>query len=115
MAESLLPMLGVLVTSLPVFLVEIAVIVLAVSRWNRHPKVSMLAATAMGIMLVVELISRTASVLLPMRLMGEGRSAAELGVVFAVIGGISALTHAVALGLLAGAIFSERGPARPQV
>jgi len=115
MGPTILPLLSALVTMLPTVIAEVVVVVVAVSRWNRHPKISMLATTAMLVMLVVEVVGRSASVLLPMRMMGEGRSTAELGMIFAVLGGVSSMVHAIALGLLAAAIFGERSPSRAQL
>ena len=38
--------LGSLVTSIPSVLVDITLLVVAMSRWNRHPRISMLACTS---------------------------------------------------------------------
>ena len=111
--EMLAPVLSSLVTAIPSVLVDVVLLVVAVGRWNRHPRVSMLASTSAVMMLVLDLLGRAVFAVLPLKLHQSGRSASELGVIFAVIGGLSGLLHALAVGLLVIAVFSERSPPGP--
>lgn len=111
--ETILPAATSLIPGIPVFSVDIVFFVLAVSRWSKHPRVSMYAASGSLLLLLVDVSSRALSVVLPLRLTSQGRDVVQLGVIFAVVGGVSALLHAVALGLLAAAVFVDRGPAAP--
>jgi hypothetical protein len=111
--ELLFPVLSSLVTAIPVLIVDVTLVVVAVSRWNRHPRVSMLAAFSGGLMLVLDLLGRAFFTILPLKLHESGKSAADLGIVFAITGGISSLLHAVALGLLVAAVFAERPSVSP--
>lgn len=110
-------MLGVvfasLVTAIPSVLVDVTLLVVAIARWNRHPRISMLASVSAVLMLLLDLLVRAVFAVLPLRLHESGRTASDFGVFYAVISGLSGLLHAVAIGLLAVAVFSERAvPAR---
>lgn len=108
--EMLLSALPSLVTSIPSVLVDVVLMVVAIARWNRHPRVSMLACTSAVLMLVLDVLVRALFAVLPFRLHESGRSMADTGAIYGVLGGISGLLHAVALGLLVAAVFSDRGP-----
>jgi hypothetical protein len=103
-----------LLTAIPSLLVDVLLLVLAMSRWARHPRVSMLACSSAVLMLLLDSLSRVAFAILPFKLRESGRSTADLGVVYAVLGGASSLLHAVALGLLVAAVFSERDRGAPE-
>lgn len=105
--ETLLPILGSLVSGLPSSLVLIAAIALAMSRWAQHPRVSMYVCGGAGTMLVLELITRALWVVLPMRM-----SPSEMGSMFQVLSFASGVLHAVTMGVLVAAIFIDRGPQR---
>ena len=111
--EMLLKALGSLVPAIPILLALIALLALAVSRWNRHPRVSMLSSTAAVMMIFLELTVRALAVILPFKMHESGQSAAELGTIFAIVGGISGVLRAIALVLVTLAIFSERGSIPP--
>jgi hypothetical protein len=108
--EMLMLMLSSLVTSIPIVIVDVALMVVAIARWNRHPRVSMLAATSAVVMLVLDVLARAMFVVLPLKLRESGRSVADLGVVYSVLGGVTGLFHAIAVGLLVAAVFADRGP-----
>lgn len=111
--EMLPAILSSLVTAIPSLLVDVALLSVAILRWERHPRVSMLAATSAVMMLLLDLLARSVFAILPMKMHDAGRSSADLSVIYAVISGVSGLLHAVALGLLVAAVFTERGaPAR---
>ncbi len=105
--ETLLPILGSLVSGVPSYLVLIAAITLAMSRWPQHPRVSMYVCAGAGTMLALELITRALWVVLPMRM-----SPSEMGSLVAVVSFASGVLHAVTLGVLVAAIFMDRAPQR---
>jgi type IV secretory pathway VirB6-like protein len=111
--EMLMPMLSTLVTAIPSVIIDGTLLAMAVSRWNKHPRVSMYAATAAVMLLVTDLLVRAAFAILPLKLHESGRSASDLGVLYAIFGGISGLFHAVAMGLLVAAVFTDRGSVSP--
>jgi hypothetical protein len=106
--EMLSVVLSSLVTSIPTLAVDVALLIVAVSRWNRHPRVSMFAASAGGLLLMLDLLGRAFFTILPLKLRDSGRSVTDMGIVYAVLGGVSSLLHAIAMGLLIAAVFSER-------
>jgi hypothetical protein len=108
--ELLMVALGSLVTSIPSVLVDITLLVVAMSRWNRHPRISMLACTSGVLMLVLDVLVRAVFAILPLKLRESGHSTTEMGVIYSVMGGVSGLAHAVAIGLLVAAVFSDRQP-----
>ena len=111
--EMLAPVLSSLVTAIPSAAVDVALLVTAVLRWNRHPRVSMLASISAVMMLLLDLLVRATFAVLPLKLHESGRSVADLGVLYAIIGGVTGLLHALAVGLLVIAAFSERNTPRP--
>jgi heme/copper-type cytochrome/quinol oxidase subunit 2 len=99
-----LAFLSVIVISALVIIWVIGV-VLALSRWRRHPRVSLFALLAFGLMLV----SRFQSVLLPPIMNNYGWTADQMGsIFFIVIGLITGLTSAVAWAFVLCAIFGWR-------
>jgi hypothetical protein len=78
------------------FLVHAAAIVLAVSRWQRHPTVSLLVVVASGL----DLMLRAFYVVAPRVVPPE-----DLSLVFAASG----LVGVLASGMLLAAVFAERG------
>ena len=111
--EMLTVVLSSLVTSSPVLAIDVTLLVVAVARWNRHPRVSMLAAFSGGMLLLLDLLGRAFFTILPLKLQQGGRSAADLGIIYAFAGGISSLLHAVAMGLLIAAVFADRPSVSP--
>jgi hypothetical protein len=104
----LAPVLSSLVTAIPSALVDVALLSVAVLRWTRHPRVSMLASVSAVMMLLLDVLARAVFVVLPIKLRESGRSMSDLGVIYAVVGGVSGLLHALAVGLLVVAVFADR-------
>lgn len=98
-----------LLTAIPSLAVDVLLLVLAMSRWTRHPRVSMLASASAVLMMTLDSLVRVFFATLPMKLRESGRSTAELGSIFAVVGGVSSVLHAIAIGLLVAAVFVDRG------
>ncbi len=110
--ELLGPLLGSLMAGVPGYLVMVATLIIAMSRWQQHPRVSMYAAGGAGTLLVIDVLSRTMMIILQLRLVESGRSAADMGLVFSVASIVSSVLHAIALGVLAAAVFVDRNPSR---
>ena len=100
---------------LPLFLVWLVGIVLAVTRWQRHPKVSMLALIALVLTLLETIISNFLSIWLPIMLTEQGTSATQIGTIFGIWRFIASLVGAVIWGLVLAAIFRWRDELIPPV
>ncbi|MFZ5439924.1 MAG: hypothetical protein ACOZQL_07930 [Myxococcota bacterium] len=106
---SYVPMLlSSLVVALPHLVVLVALVALAISRWNRHPRVSMLAASAGVLMLLIDLVAHPLVTALPLWLVEHGRTASEAGIPLAIVGFGSSVLSAIGLGVLVAAVFAER-------
>lgn len=100
---------------LPLILVWLVGIVLAVTRWQRHPKVSMLALIALILTLLETIVSNFLSIWLPIMLTEQGTSATQIGTIFGVWRFIASLVGAVIWGLVLAAIFRWRDELIPPV
>jgi hypothetical protein len=86
-------------------------VALAISRWRRHPRVSLFALFAFAIMLV----SRFQNVLLPPIMVRYGWTESQIGpIFFTVINLITGLTSVVAWALVLCAIFGWRDGSQKQ-
>lgn len=109
-----LRLLWSLVAVLPQLVVEGALLALAVSRWNRHPRISMMAAGAGVTLLLLDVVAHPLLSALPMWLTQRGSSLADVTVPLIVAGLVSSVLRAVALGVLIAAVFAERGAPGPR-
>ena len=95
---------------LPLVAVWVTGVVVAVTRWERHPRTSRLVVLGIGLLLVLTVISRILSVLLPVYLSDRAELTNEqMGW---VLGGLAFLWSTLTAGvwvLLLLAIFGERG------
>ncbi|MFT3711155.1 MAG: hypothetical protein QM817_26295 [Archangium sp.] len=107
--DTLLMMLSTLATGLPTFIVDVVLIAMAVAKWNKHPQVSMYAAGGGSFLLLLDLLFRSLFVILPMKLRENGMAPAQMSVYLGAMSVVGSLLHAVAMGLLIAAIFSDRG------
>src|SRR5262245_47235361 len=92
----------------PLILVWIVGLIYSVSTWRSHPRVSLLMSIGLVILLVNALVGTFLLVVLPRTLISEGRSSANIGVIFGTIGLARSLMNAVAWGLCLWACFSPR-------
>ena len=106
--EYLIPTLTSLATSIPLFLVWLIGIAVALSRWRRHPRVSLFAAIAFAVMIGSTIILRVVYMLGPLMMRERDWTTSEIGTIFAVIGIVSALINAAAWALILSAIFGWR-------
>ena len=102
-------------TQLPVILIWLVGIVLAVTRWQRHPKVSLLALIALVLALLETIVNGFLSVWIPVMLTEQGVSTAQMGTVFGIWRFISSIVGAVIWGLVLAAIFRWRDDLIPPV
>jgi hypothetical protein len=103
-----LPLLSTLVSSIPSMVVDGVLIALAVSRWNRHPRASLFAASAGGFLLMLDVIGRLAMTWLPMRMQARGNDLTSMTTTLVVVSGVTTVLHAVAMGLVVAAVFADR-------
>lgn len=106
--DSALPVLSALLPAIPIVGTLVLLIVLAVTRWNAHPRVSMFAVSGLGLELFLTVVSRTVFTLLPMWMQQNGESMSRYGMISAGLGVVLSLFHAIAMGLIGAAIFAER-------
>jgi hypothetical protein len=92
----------------PLWLVWIGGMFVALGRWQRHPRISLLACILCGALLVESIIGTFIYAWLPQFIFERGQDATTLGTVFAFIGAIRSLIHAVLWGLALFAIFAGR-------
>ena len=76
---------AVLFGQAPTFLAWIVGLVVAVTRWSRHPQVSLATVVAIGLAIVLTATGTMLSVWLPFHMRAEGRSIGEVGQATAVI------------------------------
>lgn len=103
--------LGALAVQLPIYIVYCVGLVFAFTRWNKHPRVSLLATISYGVGMVVSIILTLIQVNLPYQM-----SANEIGAIYSVLGICGNLIHAGLAALLVAAVFGWRAPqeAAPQ-
>ncbi len=104
----LLSNLGAIAVQIPVYIVYGVGLALAVTRWNKHPRVSLFAAIAYSASIVIGLVLTIVQASLPYEL-----PAAEIGAIYSVLGVCGNLIHAGLAALLVAAVFGWRGPQEP--
>jgi hypothetical protein len=110
--EYLAPTLIALTTLIPMAVVWLIGIGLALSRWRRHPRVSLFVIIAFVVMMGATLAVRVTSMWAPMLMNRRGWSMSEVGTIFTAINLVYALINAAAWALILSAIFGWR--ARPE-
>ncbi len=106
--EVLFSSLGSLLTQLPVILVWLAGFILAVTRWQRHPKSSLFLTLALIIFAGQTLFKSIIDFALPVYMIQQGGSGSQMGIVFVGLGVLRAIVAAIAWILVLLAVFSER-------
>ena len=106
--------LGSLATQLPVLAVMIGGIIFAVLNWQKHPRVSRLTVTALGVLVALNVIGTILAFWLPITVYRGTNSSAALGLTLAVIGFVESLVAAGAWTLLLMAVFKGRSEVEPQ-
>lgn len=98
----------------PTLLAMLACAFFALSRWKRHPKVSLVVAISLGLMVLHAIIFMFVYELVPPLFISSASyesANASRRVVFLVLGLISNTTAAVAYAILLVGIFMQRRPA----
>src|SRR5688572_30697133 len=97
----------------PLLLVWLGGIFIALGRWQRHPRVSLLTVILCAVLVGESLIGTFFYAWLPSFLVGRGESATALGMIFTVVGGVRSLIHAALWGLALFIIFRGRAEHSP--
>jgi hypothetical protein len=106
--EVLIPILNAIATSAPVIIVWMIGIALALSRWRRHPRVSLFVLIAFAVSIVNLVVNRFLIIWLPLKIRDYGLTANQTGSIFFAVTIIAALVSAVAWALVLCAIFGWR-------
>jgi hypothetical protein len=106
--EALIPTLGAIAISTPVIIAWVIGIILALSRWRRHPQVSRFALIAFAISIVNLIVNRFISIWAPMTMRDNGWTATQMGMFFTAFGIITALISAAIWAIVICAIFGWR-------
>lgn len=100
--------IGVQLVSLLTLLICLGIVLF---RWKRHPRVSLIAAVGLFLLILHALIFSVADVWLPRWF----NDAVSLDNFYAAFGLISSVTLAIAFAVLLLAVFIDRRPAAPRV
>jgi hypothetical protein len=93
------------VSQLPLLVVALVGLGFAIVGWRKHPRVSLLAVLALGL-LMLNVVAGVVLTSLPPMLLRRGMTGQQLGVVFGMIGLVRGLISAASYGLLSAAAFS---------
>lgn len=93
----------------PVYVAMVVGIVLAIARWDRHPRASMFASVAFVGLILLNVAGTTVGVTLPLSMIHRGASASEVGVYMAAFSVGSSILQSLCWGLLIAALYGERG------
>ena len=106
--DYLLPLLGQYAIQSPLLLVWIVGMILALVRWQRDRRASILIFIVCALSIVDLLIGSYLSVALPIILTRTGQSAAQIGAMFGVIGIVRSALHTVLWAMVLFAVFARR-------
>lgn len=112
--EYVLPALSPLAIQIPLLLVWLFGCILAVVRWSRHPRVSMLTLVAILGLATLTLIGTATSVAVPMMMYDQGWTASQMSMILMMSGFSQSLFTAVLWLLLFAAIFGWRTEPSPE-
>jgi hypothetical protein len=112
--EYIIPTLTALTTLIPVFIVWLIGAILAISRWRRHPRVSLFVIIAFVVMMGATVIFRVVSMWAPMIMRDRDWSMGEFGAILTAINFVYALVNAAAWTLVLCAIFGWRANSEKQ-
>jgi hypothetical protein len=92
-------------------LLVLAGIIVAVVRWKRHPKVSLLTVSGLGLFIVRSLTFGSIFYLLP-RLHDRGFSYGSINSLYLVVEVCGDIFYSAVIVLLVSAVLSQRNPAK---
>ena len=110
--NDLLQVLRNVLTQLPSLLTLLICLVIAIARWKRHPRVSLVAGVALIVIMFDELFFSAAYIWIPRLFFTLGSSDQDHQNFYYFLGLSSSLLFAVALGTLLIAIFIDRNQRR---
>jgi len=93
----------------PLYLAWLAGIVLAISRWRRHPTVSLLTLIALALLLLSSVVGVIVFAWLPHVLIDRS-SSIDLSVVYSLVGLVLNAIRAAGWGIILVALFGWRTP-----
>jgi len=97
---------------IPTFVVGIVGLVLAITKWQRHPQASLLITLGLGVLLTAAVLQMaTYSFIIPRFL--ATRQPASLPVIYGVVNFLFALLHQSGILLLILGAFANRKPQSP--
>lgn len=101
----------------PTYVATLAGMVLALARWNRHRRTSLLALVGLGGSMATSIASTAVSTLLPIYLSKRGVPLSQMRYFFGAFTLVSSTLHAGWLAFVIAAIFAERKiyPSSPPV
>lgn len=111
--EYLIPALTTLLVAAPLVILYGIGIVIAISRRQRHPKVSLLTILALTIQIFLTVASRIISFALPLILRDRGWATSQIGQVFFAQAIVVELLEIAVWILLLYAVFGWRGKPEP--
>jgi hypothetical protein len=97
----------------PLLLVWLGGLFIALGRWQRHPRVSLLTVILCAVLVGESLLGTFFYAWLPGFMLERGNSATTMGLIFAVVGGVRSLIHAALWGLALFIIFRGRAEHSP--
>ena len=112
MTQSWNAMLMQMLWIVPIFLVCLFGLVLAISRWGRHPRAALLVTLGVSVLLVAAVCQSVVYTFIMPRVMA-GHPAASASTIYGVVGFLFSLLHQSGLVLLILAAFAGRKPAAP--
>ena len=86
-------------------------LVVVLTRWKRHPRVSLIAAVGLVLLILHSLVFAVADVWLPRWFINPGYVSVET--FYAIFGLVTSATLAIAFAVLLIAVFIDRKPAEP--
>jgi len=105
--EDITQLLRSLLTQLPSLLVLLVCLVIAIARWKRHPKVSLVAGLAFAFLILHTIGVSVVYFWLP-RLLQSSATAESSETLYSWVGHLTNLTFAIGLAILLVAIFIDR-------
>jgi hypothetical protein len=96
---------------LPLYITWLVGLILAIVKWKKIPKVSLLTVIAIVTLFLVNMAGTIFSMMYPYTAHQNGISTAQIGIVTTVVGIINILITTTCWGLLLAAIFGWRKPA----
>jgi hypothetical protein len=112
--ELLISALGSIAISTPIIIVLLIGIALALLRWRRHPRVSLLTLIASAVMIVSMIGAIFLYAWMPMTMRDRGWTSSQLGAFFAAVRIVNTLVDAAAWSMVLCAIFGWRSQRQKQ-